>query len=66
VKRLSGVLALVAPVFMTTAALTQTAVPFVITNDDNPAGNSASIIQSGAGLASRYALFRRACLVLSQ
>jgi hypothetical protein len=48
VKRLSGALALVALAFMTTA-LTQTAIPYVITNDDNPAGNSASIYSIGSG-----------------
>src|SRR5581483_3857411 len=48
VKRLCFVLALVALVFITTA-LTQTATPYVITNDDNPAGNSATIYSIGSG-----------------
>lgn len=47
-KRLCFVLALVALVFITTA-LTQTATPYVITNDDNPAGNSATIYSIGSG-----------------
>jgi hypothetical protein len=53
VKRLSCVLALTALVFMTTA-LTQAATSYVITNDDNPAGNSASIYSIGSGGALNF------------
>ena len=46
-KRLSCVLALVSLLFIGTA-FTQTLTPYVITNDDNPAGNSASIFSIGS------------------
>lgn len=46
-KRLICVLALV-PLLFITAAFTQTATPYVITNDDNIAGNSASIFSIGS------------------
>ena len=46
-KRLSCVLALVSLLFIGNA-FTQTLTPYVITNDDNPAGNSASIFSIGS------------------
>lgn len=46
-KRWSCVLALVSLLFIGTA-FTQTLTPYVITNDDNPAGNSASIFSIGS------------------
>ncbi len=46
-KRLSCALPLVA-LLLITPAFTQTVTPYVITNDDNPAGNSASIFQIGS------------------
>lgn len=46
-KRFSCALPILALLFITTA-FTQTATPYVITNDDNTAGNSASIFQIGS------------------
>jgi len=45
-KKLSFMLALIALLFMVTV-LSQAATKYVITNDDNPAGNSASIYAIG-------------------
>lgn len=47
-KRLNPAPALIALALMTTA-LTQAATNYVITNDDNPSGNSASIFSIGQG-----------------